>query len=126
MRQLGSLLGACMAGILVFNVWGKIAGTYGVFGGWLAGFAIISLAWSINHWAGVIHNKEGAAVVDQGLGIAIAGTAMGVFNGAPFAAAVPTLVLCILGGITGGIVAGIVMDAVNKPAVQTEKQEVNL
>ncbi len=114
MRYVGSFFGACMAGILVFNVWGKIAGTYGVFGGWLAGFVIISLAWAVNHWVGVIYNKEGAVAIDMACGIAVAGTMMGVFGGAALSAAIPTLMVVMLGGATGGLVAGMVMKAITE------------
>lgn len=103
MRVFGSFIGGLMYGLLVFGIWGVLAGTYGLLGGWLAGFIIASTGWFINHYIGLIDNKPGAAAVDQAWGVMTAGVALGVFSGRPLEAAIPTIALCLIGGTLGGI-----------------------
>ncbi|MCT4597940.1 MAG: hypothetical protein N4A50_08725 [Vallitalea sp.] len=119
MRQLGTFIGSMISGILVFSVWGKLAGDYGLVGGWFAALVIIGLSWSICHYAGVIYNRDGAAWVDLGLPVGVAGTAVGVFNGQPLVNALPTLGVLAIGAILGGIAAAIVTDSMDE--AQSEK-----
>lgn len=110
MKQLGTFIGSMISGVLVFAVWGQLATDYGLIGGWLAALITIGLAWSVCHYVGAIDNKDGAAWVDLGLPVGVAGTALGVFNGLPLANALPTLGILALGAICGGIAAAIVSD----------------
>lgn len=105
MKHLGTILGACIAGMFVMSVWGAFAGAYGIAGGWVAGFMIISPMWFLNHFMGMIHN-DGAAV-DMAAGISVVGTSRDVFSNGMDAlvSSLPTLGVVILGGITGGAVA---------------------
>lgn len=129
MRHFGSFIGAAIAGIYVFSIWGKLVGAYGLMGGWLAAMVTIGVAAIMNHVCGVIYNEEGGAWVDMGLGIGVAGTAMGVFSGSPLVNALPTLGLVAIGAILGGVAAGMVNDAINakdekvQPEVQREVLE---
>lgn len=107
-KHIGTLFGAMVAGILVFSVWSGLAQQYGWMGGWLAGMVTISLGWGVNHFAGAIVNKAGAAWVDMALGIAVAGMTMGMFQGLNIAHSIPTIVFLGIGGALGGLVAGIV------------------
>lgn len=111
MKQLGTFIGSMIAGILVFAVWGELASSYGLIGGWFAALVTIGLSWSVCHYAGVIDNKDGAAWVDLGLPVGVAGTSLGVFNGLPLASALPTLGVLAIGAICGGIAAAIVLDS---------------
>lgn len=105
MKHLGTILGAAIAGIFVFGVWGEFASAYGIAGGWFAGFIIIGTMWFLNHFVG-IHNNDGAWV-DMAVGIGVAGTMMGVFNEGISAgiASIPTLAVVIFGGVVGGFTA---------------------
>jgi hypothetical protein len=105
MKYVRSTLGFAIAGIFVMSVWGAFAGKYGIAGGWFAGFVIISTMWFLNHFLGLIDNP--GAFVDMALGIAICGTMRDVFMQGTQAAvaAMPTLIIVILGGMAGGIVA---------------------
>ncbi len=105
MKHLGTIIGTAIAGMFVMSVWGALAGAYGIGGGWFAGFAIIGTMWFLNHYVG-IHNNDGAWV-DMALGIGVAGTMKDVFiNGIEAGiAALPTLVVVIIGGIVGGLTA---------------------
>ncbi|MCT4544799.1 MAG: hypothetical protein N4A63_14785 [Vallitalea sp.] len=114
MRQLGTFIGSMIAGILVFSVWGKLAGDYGLIGGWLAALFTIGLSWSLCHYVGTIYNRDGAAWVDLGLPVGVAGTTMGMFNGQPLGNALPTLAVLIIGAILGGVAAAIVTDSMEK------------
>ncbi|PKM94491.1 MAG: hypothetical protein CVU84_10515 [Firmicutes bacterium HGW-Firmicutes-1] len=107
MKHVGTILGAALAGLFVFGVWGKFAAAYGIGGGWFAGLAIISIMWFMNHFVGLINND--GAFVDQGLAVGIAGTTMGGFNDGfdTIAASFPTLGLVLLGACCGGITAGL-------------------
>ena len=109
MKHIGTFFGSMTAGILVFAVWGGLAEQYGWMGGWIAAMVTISLGWAVNHYAGVHVNEAGNAWIDMALGIAVAGMAMGVFQGKNLAAAFPTIIFLGLGGALGGLVAGIVI-----------------
>lgn len=108
MKHIGTFFGSMVAGILVFAVWGGLAEQYGWMGGWLAGMVTISLGWALNHYAGAHTNEPGNAWIDMALGIAVAGMAMGVFQGKNLAGSLPTIIFLGLGGALGGLVAGIV------------------
>lgn len=110
MKHVGSILGAALAGLFVFGIWGRFAGAYGIAGGWFAGLAIISIMWFMNHFIGIINND--GAWVDLGLGVGVAGTASGGFaNGwDTVPASFPTLGLVLLGAICGGITAGLIQN----------------
>ncbi|PKM51183.1 MAG: hypothetical protein CVV02_07445 [Firmicutes bacterium HGW-Firmicutes-7] len=107
MKHVGSILGAALAGLFVFGVWGRFAEAYGIGGGWFAGLAIISIMWFLNHFVGLINND--GAWVDLGLGVGVAGTTSGAFaNGwDTVSASFPTLGLVLLGACCGGITAGL-------------------
>ena len=115
MRSLGSFIGGAIAGMFVFGIWPEKWQTYGVFGGWMSGFIIISISWYLCHYVGAIDNKPGAATVDMAVGIAMSGTVWGmVKSGLPLGLAVPTIVLCIVGGSLGGLVAGMLSKAIEQ------------
>ena len=114
MKQIGTLFGAMVAGILVFAVWGGLAEQYGWMGGWLAGMVTISLGWALNHFTGAIVNKPGAVWVDMALGIAVAGMTMGMFQGLNIVRSFPTIFFLGLGGALGGLVAGVVTKSQEK------------
>ncbi len=105
MKHLGTVLGAAIAGMFVMSVWGKFVEAYGIGGGWFAGLIIIGTMWFLNHYIG-IHNNDGA-FIDMALGIGVAGTMRGVFEGGAEAgiASIPTLGFVILGGMVGGYTA---------------------
>ncbi|PKM56624.1 MAG: hypothetical protein CVU98_10295 [Firmicutes bacterium HGW-Firmicutes-3] len=111
MKQLGTFIGSMISGVLVFAVWGQLASGYGLLGGWFAALVVIGLAWSLCHYVGVIDNKDGAAWVDLGLPVGVAGTALGVFNGVPLSHALPTLGILAVGAIFGGFAAAMVTDS---------------
>lgn len=105
MKHLGTILGTAIAGMFVMSVWGEFAGAYGIGGGWFAGLAIIGTMWFLNHYIGIINND--GAFVDMAVGIGVAGTMRGVFEGGIEAGiqSLPTLGITLLGGIAGGLVA---------------------
>lgn len=111
MKQLGTFIGSMLAGVLVFSVWGKLAESYGLVGGWTAALFTIGLAWSVCHFAGVMYNKDGAVWIDLGLAVGVAGTAMGVFNGLPLSNALPTLGVVAIGATLGGAASALVTKA---------------
>lgn len=105
MKNLGSIIGFSIAGIFVMSVWGAFDGAYGIWGGWFAGLAIISIMWFINHYLGVVTNE--GAFVDMAAGIAICGTMRDVFLYGSQAGAdsLPTLLCVAIGAILGGACA---------------------
>ena len=117
MRHLGSFIGGAIAGMLVFGIWPQMWGTYGIFGGWIAGFFIISISWFLNHNVGLINNKPDAAFVDMACGIAMAGTSwLMVKSGLSIVPAIPTILLAIIGGALGGLAAGAITKAMKAEA----------
>jgi hypothetical protein len=105
MKHLGTVIGACIAGMFVMSVWGAFAGAYGIGGGWFAGLIIIGSMWFLNHFVGIINND--GAFVDQAVGIGVAGFMRVVFiEGAQAGIdSLPTLLVVCLGGLVGGITA---------------------
>lgn len=105
MKHLGTILGTAIAGMFVMSVWGEFAGAYGIGGGWFAALAIIGTMWFLNHYIGAINND--GAFVDMALGIGMAGTMRGVFEGGIQAGvdSLPTLAITLVGGIVGGLAA---------------------
>jgi len=105
MKHVGTILGTAIAGMFVMSIWGEFAGTYGIGGGWFAGFIIIGTMWFLNHYVGIINND--GAFVDMAAGIGVAGTARDVFmhGGEALTSSLPTLGIVLLGGICGGITA---------------------
>lgn len=115
LRKVGSFIGGAIGGMFVFGIWPAMWQTYGVFGGWIAGFIIISISWFLCHYVGVIDNKPGAATVDMACGIAMSGTVwLMVKDGLSLALAIPTIILCMIGGALGGLVAGMLNKAIEK------------
>ncbi|MGE5581270.1 MAG: Lin0368 family putative glycerol transporter subunit [Bacillota bacterium] len=124
MRYFGSFIGGGIAGMFVFGIWPEMWQTYGVFGGWVSGFIIISIMWFLNHYIGAIYNKPDAAAVDMACGIAMAGTTwLIVKNGLSIVPAIPTIVLCMIGGALGGWAAGALTKAINKPATVSSSHD---
>jgi hypothetical protein len=105
MKSLGSIIGFAIAGIFVMSVWGAFAGAYGIFGGWFAGLAIISIMWFLNHFLDLTANE--GAFVDMAAGIGICGTLKDVFlNGVGAGiASLPTLAFVAIGAVLGGLAA---------------------
>ena len=113
MRSLGSFIGGAIAGMFVFGIWPAMWQTYGVFGGWISAFIIISISWYLCHYVGAIDNKPGAATVDMAVGIGMSGTVSGmVKNGLSLGPAIPTIILCMIGGALGGLVAGMLTKSI--------------
>ncbi|TDT50346.1 Lin0368 family putative glycerol transporter subunit [Fonticella tunisiensis] len=131
MKHFRTFLGYAIAGMFVMSVWGALSDKYGLLGGWFAGLCIIAPMWFLNHYLGIINNENGAAFVDQALGIAIAGTMRDVFLAGsinPLVQSIPTLIIVILGGMTGGICAAAIQKDMAKEAVITanESKELNV
>lgn len=105
MKRLGSIIGFAIAGIFVMSVWGAFAEAYGIFGGWFAGLAIISIMWFLNHFLDLTANE--GAFVDMAAGIGICGTLKDVFlNGVEAGiASLPTLAFVAIGAVLGGLAA---------------------
>lgn len=123
MKMFRSIVGFTIAGMLVGSVWGGFAGAYGLFGGWFAGFAIISIMWFLNHFIGVIDNP--GAFVDMAMGIAVCCTMRDVFlagSVTPLIESIPTLVIVILGGMTGGVVAVMFQKDLAKQAEESKQE----
>jgi len=115
MRKLGSFIGGAIAGMFVFGIWPEMWQTYGVFGGWISGFIIISISWFLCHYVGAIDNQPEAATVDMACGIAMSGTVwLMVKDGLSLTPALPTIILCVIGGAIGGWTAGILNKAIEK------------
>jgi hypothetical protein len=112
MRYLASIVGYAIAGMFVMNVWGALAGAYGLLGGWFAALVIIFLVWTMNHFANMVYNQDGAAWVDMATGIAVTGTMRDIFDGMDISLSIPTLVLVIIGGAIGGACGGLFKKAV--------------
>lgn len=115
MKHLGTIIGAAIAGMFVFGVWGEFAGAYGIGGGWFAGFIIISTMAFMNHVIGV-HNNDGAWV-DMAVGIGVAGTAKVMFVESSFQVvtdAMPTMIIVMLGGIAGALVGAMMQKTILK------------
>jgi hypothetical protein len=109
-RQLGTMVGAAIAGVFVFNIWPILAGTeaLGDAGGWLGGLLIVGFIWTVNHYIGAVHTPEGGVAIDMAVGIAVAGTMNGVFAGLPISNSLPTLLWVAVGAVLGGIFAAFV------------------
>ncbi len=104
-RFVGTFFGQAIAGVWVFTIWPPMWQTYGVFGGWLAGFVVIGTMWFLNHYVGLTYNAEGAASVDMAVGIGIAGIVGPIIKeGATIGSSLPTLLYVVIGAIIGGVV----------------------
>ena len=105
MKSLGSIIGYAIAGIFVMSVWGAFAEAYGIFGGWFAGLAIISIMWFLNHFLDLTANE--GAFVDIAAGIGICGTFKDVLlNGVGAGiASMPTLAFVAIGAAAAGLTA---------------------
>ena len=105
MKNIGSIIGFAIAGIFVMSVWGAFAEAYGIFGGWFAGLAIISIMWFMNHFIGLVANE--GAFVDMAAGIAVTGTLRDVFLNGPQAGidSLPTLAFVAIGAVLAGVTA---------------------
>ncbi|MBP3040903.1 hypothetical protein J9303_15555 [Bacillaceae bacterium Marseille-Q3522] len=107
MKFLRGVIGYCIAGMLVMSVWGPLSGDYGILGGYIAAFIIISPMWFMNHYVGLINNENESAWVDMALGIAICGTMRDTFmnGGDVLVDSLPTLSFVAIGAIVGGVAA---------------------
>ncbi|MCT4544700.1 MAG: hypothetical protein N4A63_14280 [Vallitalea sp.] len=116
MKHLSTFVGACIAGMFVFSVWGAFDGAYGIAGGWFAGFIIISSMWFLNHYIGIIDNIGNSAVVDMALGIGTCAYMRDTFlhGGSAASSSAKTLITVIIGGILGGLCGGAVQKYVAK------------
>ena len=122
MKHVSTLIGSAICGALVFGIWPEMWKSYGIMGGWLAATILISIAWFMNHWLGVITNSDGRMWIDQGWCVGSAGVAWAMVRfGANFAECIPTLVLCLIGGGLAGIAAAAVKKSV--PAFQPPAKE---
>jgi hypothetical protein len=103
MKYFSTIIGSAICGALVFAIWPEMWKSYGIMGGWLAATILISIAWYMNHWLGVIHNPDGRIWVDQGFAVCSAGIAWGIvrFDAVP-AQCLPTLICLAIGGALGG------------------------
>ena len=132
MKHLGTVLGSAICGALVFGIWPEMWKSYGIMGGWLAATVLISIAWFMNHWLGVITNSDGRMWIDQGWAVGSAGVAWGIvrFGGglSDFFKCAPTLILCLIGGALAGLAAAAVkksLPAFQGPAQDAGKEESN-
>lgn len=125
MKFLRSVVGYCLAGMLVMSVWDGFAIPYGIGGGFFAAVIIIGPMWYLNHNKGLIFDEPGSGFVDMGLGIGIAGIARDFFlNNMDFGLLVdtlPTFLLVVLGAVLGGILAGLIEKDFNLDKQQVEK-----
>ena len=105
MKNIGSIIGFAIAGIFVMSVWGAFAEAYGIFGGWFAGLAIISIMWFMNHFLELVANE--GAFVDMAASIAVTGTLRDVFLNGPQAGidSLPTLAFVAIGAVLAGVTA---------------------
>lgn len=119
MRYLASIVGYAIAGCFVMTIWGPLCSApYGIIGGWFAGLVIIFLVWTMNHFANMVYNPDGATAVDMACGIGIAGTMRDVFDGKDISLALPTLALVLIGGAIGGAAAAVFTKAVAADAAK--------
>lgn len=120
-RGLGTVIGSAICGALVFGIWPEMWKSYGIMGGWLAAAILISIAWFMNHWLGVIENPDGKIWLDQGWAVGSAGVAWAMVRfGASFPKCLGTLTCCLLGGALAGIAASIVKKEL--PSFQEESE----
>ena len=109
MKYTPTIIGSAVCGALVFGIWPEMWKSYGIIGGWVAATILISIAWYMNHWLGIISNPKGKFWIDQGWAIGAAGIAWALtrFQGdfAAFKSCLPTLVLCVIGGALAGWLA---------------------
>lgn len=106
MKYLSTVIGSAICGALVFGIWPEMWKSYGIMGGWLAAAILISIAWFMNHWLGIIHNPAGKIWADQGWAVGAAGIAWGMVRfGASFTGSIPTLICCLIGGGLAGVAA---------------------
>jgi len=105
-KYLSTFCGAAICGGFAFAIWPEMWKTYGIVGGFLAAFFVISLMWYMNHYNGIIYNPEGKVWLDQGWCIGAAGVTWGIvrFQGNISAvfSAIPTLICCLIGGFLAG------------------------
>ena len=103
MRLFSSFIGSAICGALVFAIWPEMWKSYGIMGGWLAATILISIAWYMNHWLGVIDNPGGKIWVDQGFAVCSAGIAWAIvrFEAVPLQC-LPTLICLAIGGALAG------------------------
>ncbi len=105
-KHVATVTGSAICGALVFAIWPEMWKSYGIMGGWLAAAVLISIAWYMNHWSGIIYNPDGKIWVDQGWAVGSAGVAWAMVRfGAKFHECIPTLVLCLIGGALAGLLA---------------------
>lgn len=116
MKHVGTIIGTCIAGMLVMSVWGAFVTSVengGIMAGWFAALIIIGPMWMLNHYIGIINND--GAFVDMALGIGIAGVMRDYFTigwaekfgaaGTALTQSLPTIFWVCLGGALGGAAA---------------------
>ncbi len=103
-----SLLGFTIATVVINSGWGIFTDLLGLKGGWISALLLTGSMWYINHYKGLIKNKQEAAFIDMGLAIGMSLIVRDIikngFQG--FENSVPTLLCVCVGGIIGGIVGG--------------------
>lgn len=111
-KYLSTFVSSAICGGFAFGIWTEMWKTYGLWGGWVAAVLIIGIMWYTNHWNGAISNPEGKIWLDQGWCIGAAGISWGIvrFQGSfqAIIPALPTLVLCLIGGALAGFVVWII------------------
>jgi hypothetical protein len=131
MKHVSTLIGSAICGALVFGIWPEMWKSYGIMGGWLAATILISIAWFMNHWLGVITNSDGRMWIDQGWAVGSAGVAWAIvrfYPGVNLVDCLPALILCLIGGALAGVAAVAVKKSIpsfQPPADDAGKGESN-
>jgi len=121
-KYLSTFCGAAICGGFAFSIWPEMWKTYGLLGGFLSAFFVISLMWYMNHCNGTIYNPTGKMWLDQGWCIGAAGLAWSIvrFRGdlSAIVHSIPTFVCCLIGGFLAGWVVWLIR---REPAKETKK-----
>ena len=131
MKHVSTVIGSAICGALVFGIWPEMWKSYGIMGGWLAATILISIAWFMNHWLGVITNSDGRMWIDQGWAVGSAGVAWAIVRFYPdklLVDCLPVLGLCLIGGGLAGVAAFAVkksIPAFQAPADDAGKEDSN-
>lgn len=103
-----SVFGFSMAALVINGGWGIFTNRFGAKGGWISALILTGSMWYVNHYLGMIDNKEGAVSIDMGMAVGLSLIVRDVLkNGiSGLQDSFPTLICVCIGGIVGGVIAG--------------------
>lgn len=105
-----STFGFCLSAVVINGCWSIFTDKFGIFGGWISAFIFTGTMWFLNHYIGLVENKEEAIFIDMGLAIGLASLFRdSIANGInALISSLPTFICMIIGGTLAGVLVGLI------------------